>query len=105
MKLVTDDGVTHDSPNNILKEEVKYFKNMFSFQSLPSPPIKANCMDLFPINNVQWTSVQKDSCEGQITEEELHDTIKAFKSGKTPGLDGIEVEEYQTFFIYSEGHY
>jgi hypothetical protein len=29
LKLVTNDGVTHDSPNYILKEEVKYLKNMF----------------------------------------------------------------------------
>jgi hypothetical protein len=28
-------------------------------------------MDFFPNNNVKLTSVQKDSCEGQITEEEL----------------------------------
>ena len=37
LKLVTNDGVTQDSPNYILKEEVKYFKNMFSFQTPPSP--------------------------------------------------------------------
>ena len=37
--------VTHDSPNDILKEEVKYFRNMFSFQSPPSPLTEVNCMD------------------------------------------------------------
>jgi hypothetical protein len=31
-------------------------------------------------------------------EEELIDAIKAFKDGKTPGLDNIAVEVYQTFF-------
>ena len=91
LKLVTS-GVTHDSPNYILKEEVKYFKNIFSFQAPPSPLTETNCMDFFPNNNVKLTSVQKDSCEGQITEEELLDAIKAFKSGKTPVLDGIPVE-------------
>ena len=45
LNVVTNDGVTHDSPNDILKEEVKYFKNMFSFQSPPSPLTKDNCMD------------------------------------------------------------
>jgi hypothetical protein len=29
LKLVTNDEVTHDSPNYILKEEEKYFKHMF----------------------------------------------------------------------------
>ena len=58
----------------------------------PSPQTEANYMDLFPINNVKLTCVQKDSCDGQITEKELLDSIKAFKSRKTPGLDGIPVE-------------
>ena len=57
----------------------------------------------FPINNVKLTSVQKDSCEGQITEEELLDAIKASKAGKTPGLDGIPVEVYQTFYDILRG--
>jgi hypothetical protein len=60
-------------------------------------------MDFFSVNNVKLTAVQKDSCEGEITEEELLGAIKAFKAGKTQRLDGIPVEVYQTFFfIYSE---
>jgi hypothetical protein len=38
LKLVTNDGVTHDSPNNIMKEEVKYINNI-----PPSPLTKTNC--------------------------------------------------------------
>ena len=53
LKLVTNDGVTHDSPNYILKEEVMYFKNMFSFQSPPSPLTETNFMDIFRNNNVK----------------------------------------------------
>ena len=41
LKLITNDRVTYDSPQNILKEEVKYFKHMFSFQSPPSPLTEA----------------------------------------------------------------
>jgi hypothetical protein len=62
LKLATNDGVIHDSPNYILKEEVKYLKNMFSFQPPQSPLNETNCMDFFPNNNVTLTSVQKDSC-------------------------------------------
>jgi hypothetical protein len=43
------------------------------------------------------------SCEGQITEEELLEAIGAFKDGKTPGLDGIPVEVYKTFFGILKG--
>ena len=52
LKLVTNDVVTHETPNYILKEEVKYFKHMFSFQSPPSLLTDANCMD-FLFNNVK----------------------------------------------------
>ena len=48
---------------------------------------------IFSINNVKLTAVQRDSCEGQITEEELLGAIKAFKSVKTP------IEVYQSFFV------
>ena len=92
--IVTNDGVTLDSSNYILKEEIKSFKNMFSLQSPPSPLTETYCMYFFPNNNVKLTSVQKDSCEGQITEE-LLDAIQAFKDGKTPWLDGIPVEVYK----------
>ena len=103
LKLVTNDGVTHDSPDDVLKEEVKYFGNMFSFQTPPSPLTETNCMDFFPNINVKFISVQKDSREGQITEEELLEAIGAFKDGKTPGLDGIPVEVYNTFFGILKG--
>ena len=56
--------------------------------------------ELFSNNIKKWklTNVQKDHCEGQITEEELFEAIKYFQSGKNPGLDGIPVEVYQVFF-------
>jgi hypothetical protein len=66
-------------------------ENLFSIglPKSPSPLTKANCMDFFSINNVKLTAIQKDSCEGEITEEELIDAVKAFKSGKTPGIPNL----------------
>jgi hypothetical protein len=71
LKLVTNDGGTHDSPNYILKEEAKYFKHLFPFQSPPSPLTEANCMDFCSINTVKLTYVQKDSREGQIIQRSV----------------------------------
>ena len=75
---------------------------MFSFQAPPSPLTETNCMDFFPNNIIKLTCVQKDSCEGPITEEELLEAIGAFKDGKTPGLNGIPVEVYETFFLSTQ---
>jgi hypothetical protein len=55
------------------------------------------------MNNVKLRQLQKDSGGGEITEEELLDAIKAFKLGKTPGLDGIPFEVYQSFFDVFRG--
>jgi hypothetical protein len=53
--------MTRDRLN--MKEEAKYFKHMFSFQSTPSPLIEVNCQDFF----FKLTATQKDSCEGTST--------------------------------------
>ena len=84
-----------------MEEEAKYFKHVVSFQSPPFPLNDVNLKDFFPNNNnnnnhVKLTNFQKDPCEGQLTEEELFEAIKSFQSGKTPGLDDIPVEVYQT---------
>ena len=76
---------------------------MFSFQSPPCPLTEVNLKDLKNNNNVELTAVQKNSCEGQITEEELLDAIKAFMYRKTSGLDGVPIEVYQTFFDVLRG--
>ena len=92
-----EDGVIYDSPNDILKEEANYFRQMVSFPSHPLPLNEDYGKELFP-NNIKHgklTNVQKDPCKGQITEEEA---IKSFQSGKTPGLNGIPVDVYQYFF-------
>lgn len=80
-----------------MKEEANYFRQMFSFQYPPSP---LNDINYFSpnINDVKLTIIQKDLCEGQLTEEEPLETFKLFHLGKATGLDSISVEVYQTFF-------
>ena len=63
-------------------------------------------MDFFPINNVKLTSVQKYSCEGQITEEVLLDANKAFKGWENSRAGWHTSGSIQNFYmIYSEYHY
>ena len=42
--------------------------------------------------------MEKISCEGALTENELLKSIKAFKNGKTPGTDGLTAEFYKFFW-------
>ena len=41
---------------------------------------------------------QKQSCENELTETELHETLKSFAKNKSPGLDGITSEFYLEFW-------
>ena len=47
----------------------------------------------------ELTDEQQVLCEGPIIEKELYDAICSFQNGKSPGLDGIPVEVYRTFFV------
>lgn len=71
---------------------------MFSVQLHPPPLDKKNCGEFFPTNYTRLTDEQKNSCEGLIMEEELHKSIMSFKTGKTPGLNGLPIEIYQSFY-------
>ena len=84
-KLTSNDEKSITSP--ILKEEAKYFTNIFSFQTTPA--LLDSCNNFFPGDyTFKLTDLQRDSCEGLIAENELKQAINSFKSGKTPGGDG-----------------
>lgn len=41
---------------------------------------------------------EKESCEGPLTEEELSIAVVRLKCGKSPGMDGIPIDFYRTFW-------
>ena len=42
--------------------------------------------------------IDRNLCEGKITQEECIDALKIMKKNKSPGLDGICIEFYQTYW-------
>lgn len=99
MKLYTTEGVSLMAPQDILREEVDYFRTIFSLEKEPEPLGGQNVNIFFPHACDYALSVhQQQSCEGAISEEELLDAINSFSSGKSPGIDGIPIEFYKVFF-------
>ena len=96
MSLYTPNGTLLTSPQEILAEEVDYFKTLYALA--PESPVGSN-IELFVQKNYdQILSVdQQLSCEGNILEE-LLDAIHSFAPGKSPGIDGMPVEVYKTFY-------
>ena len=43
-------------------------------------------------------AIQQEHCERLMTENDLLKSLKAFKNGKTPGIDGLNAELYNFFW-------
>ena len=50
------------------------------------------------------SEIEKNQCEDVLTESELLKSIKAFKIGKTPGMDGLTAEFYNFFWLDIKGY-
>ena len=72
---------------------------LFSHEKEPETLADSDIELFFPANYDHLLSVnQQISCEGEILEEEILDAINSFSSGKSPGIDGIPIEVYKTFY-------
>ena len=58
-KIVTEDGVIYDSPNDILEEEANYFRQMFTFPSHPFP-LNEDCTFTFKFEHLADALIQSD---------------------------------------------
>ena len=83
-KLITD-------PNNILKEEMKYYENLYE-----KIEAQSSNYDFFPENfDQKLENENRNKCEGLITEEECLSALKSMPNNKSPGSDGITTEFYK----------
>ena len=93
-KIITDDGKDVTSCQDILDEQRKFYKKLYSERSgLPQEEIKEYLKTL----NKQ----EADALEGKITYKKLTAVLKNQKNNKSPGIDGrilqIFLERYWLF--------
>ena len=55
------------------------------------------CNFLNDITVPSFTTEQSLSCEGNLTEKEIYNSLISFESNKSPGNDGLTKEFYYTF--------
>ena len=96
-RLKTADGSFISDQSKILEECRKFYKKLYSKNSAVDP-------DNFPFfcendNIPKLNQQQKNSCENDLTENELHKTLKSFSKNKSPGIDGITAEFYLYFWV------
>ena len=82
--------------HEILKHEVKFYKNLYSSDNIDDTNINS-----YLNNTVFENTLSKDNaeiCDGQLSLIEITKAIFDMKHNKSPGLSGITVEFYQSFW-------
>ena len=90
---LSNDQITRDGKE--IQKEIRSFYEMLYKTQYTVP-------DFSPIEQMQGLStlsqVERESCEQQITIEECYKTMKFFQNNKSPGVDGLSKEFYETFW-------
>ena len=101
-KLKKSDGKEITDPNHILREEENFYTNLYS------PEISNFSKEKLEEANIYFLSQQTSAslnpnevqlCEGEISERECLENLKAMPNGKSPGTDGFHAEFYKVFWI------
>ena len=85
------------TPTEILNEEYKYYQNLYT--STCTDP-NDTCFDEFfeSLTLPKLTSQLAGTCDGFLTKEECHASLKEFSRGKSPGTDSLTAEFYLKFW-------
>ena len=93
-KIKLDNGNYSNDITTIIKEQVKFYTNLFSSEGW-----NRNSADKLLENvDTNLTNEEKEDLECPITETELWKCIKQLKKNKSPGEDGIISEFYQIYW-------
>ena len=101
-----DENIIMD-PEETLEEGRKFYHTLYSDNTdLISNQRRDEIIDNFTKSEYlpKLSEIEKNQCEGVLTESELLKSIKAFKNGKTRGTDGSTAEFYKFFWLDIKGH-
>ena len=83
-------GVITTDPYEILKEQKRFYNSLYESQS---NDINDKISETF-LSNLKMPTLseeQKQSCEGEISFEELESVLNSFQNNKSPGNDGLPI--------------
>ena len=77
-----------------MTEQKHFYKSLFTSEGTDEQEAQSL------LNNVDkaLNEDEKTMCDGEITEQEILDTIKLLKTNKSPGDDGIVSEFYKEYW-------
>ena len=96
-RLVTADGITITSQKGIMKEQVKFYRNIFSRKG----NFNENEADMFTrnIDIPQISDEQKNTLDREMTPGDFGCALKDMKNGSAPGIDGLTTSFIKFFWL------
>ena len=95
IRVLTKDNMdTVTETRDLLGESLSFYKRLYTAQPCDER-IQGEFLDgAYP----ELVESARDSCEGEITIEELKGAVDAMENDKSPGLDGITINFYKHFW-------
>jgi hypothetical protein len=98
--LIDDNGKKISGQKEILDEELRFYKTLYTQPEDPGGPNSREIAKQFFLNEdiPKITEEDKISSDSDITLEEIGHALKDLKNGKTPGSDGLPPDFYKFFW-------
>ena len=93
--VVDTDGSEKTSQADIERVFVNFYRDLYAKDNSIDMQIQTDLIDSleFSLNDIE-----RASCEGLFTKDELFSALKSLQTGKSPGSDGLPTEFYLSFW-------
>ena len=96
MQIKTKDGVNITNDSDILRECNSFYNELYTSKITKRTE---NLEELFfDQEHPKLNQIDKENCEGLLTEKECLEAVKSMELGKSPGTDGLPAEFYKVFW-------
>jgi hypothetical protein len=96
MLIKAKDGVNLTNDSDILRECNSFYSNLYTTKSTKITEHLEKMF--FGHEHHQLNEIDKEKCEGLLTEKECLEAVKSMESGKSPGTDSLPAEFYKVFW-------
>ena len=94
------DNATNSNPSDIANYTLKFYSDLYS--SIYNHSECEKCIDSVKDFTSQISNKFKLDCDKPILKLEISEAIKKMKKGKSPGMDGLPIEFYLSFWSIIE---
>ena len=92
--LRSEDGEIVEDPQDLLREVRQFYQNLYSEESIVESDLDLMLSKI----NKKVSPQAKQTCDAQLSLEDLTKSVKSMQSGKSPGIDGLTADFYKAFW-------